>query len=122
MFLLNSKLSILAISNQSIRHVSKRALNRLFVGQAHLLSLCLCETNVRLKPSSLEYRLSYGSSQVPNARRTGEEIRQSRAFIPRSSRERDLRKVSRPRHTDLRVGSDQVFLGLANVRASLQQR
>src|SRR5260370_41755417 len=121
MFLLDAELSILAISNQSIGDVPKRALNRLLVCQTHLLALFLGQTNVRLKPSSLEYGLSYGGSQTPYASRTGEEIRQRRTLVTRSSRECDLGKVSRPCHTDLRISGNKVFFGLANVRPSLQQ-
>src|SRR5580658_10423882 len=121
MFLLDSKLSILAISNQSIRDVPKRPLNRLFVGQARLLALRLGQTNVRLKPSTLEYGLSYGGSQIPYAIRTGEEIGQRRTLVTGGSSERDLGEVSRPCHTDLRVGGDQVFFRFPNVRPALQQ-
>jgi hypothetical protein len=96
MLLLNPELSILAITNQSIREVPKRALDRLFVGQTHLLALCLVQTNVRLKPSSLEYGLIYGGSQIPNSSRTGEEIRQRRTLVTSGSRERNLGEVSRP--------------------------
>jgi hypothetical protein len=39
--LLNSELSMPPVSDQPIRDVPKRALNRLFVGQTHLLALCL---------------------------------------------------------------------------------
>src|ERR1700719_2201297 len=121
MFLLDPELPILAISNQSIRDVSKRALNRLFVGQTHLLALCLGQTNIRLKSSSLEYGLSYRASQIPYAGRAGEEIRQSRTLVTRSSCERDLREISCPRHTDLRISGNQVLFGFANVRPSFQQ-
>jgi hypothetical protein len=95
MLLLNPERSILAITNQSIRDLAKRALARLFVGQTHLLVLCLGQTNVRLKPSCLEDGLSYGGSQIPYASRTGEEIRQRRTLVTGDSRERNLGEVCR---------------------------
>src|SRR5579863_6976981 len=121
MFLLDPEFPILAISDQSIGDVSKCALNGLFVGQTHLLALRLGQVNIRLKPSSLEYRLSYGASQIPYASRAGEEIRQRRTLVTRGSRKRDLGEVSRARYSNLRVGGNQIFFGFPNVRPPFQQ-
>ena len=89
--------------------------------QDHLPALGFRETNVGLKPASLEYWLSKGPSQVPYASRAGEEIRKRWTLIPRSPGQRDLGKVSCAGHADLRVGGNQVPFRFPDIWPPLQQ-
>ena len=120
--LLSCELLILAISNQRIRDIAESALDRLLVGQDHLVALRFSEANVRFESSSLKDGLRQRGSQVPDTGRAGEEICERWTFVAGSSGKRDLRKVRCPGNADLRVGGDQVRLGFADVRPPLQQR
>jgi hypothetical protein len=120
--LLNSELAISAIGNQRIRNITKRALNRLLVRQQHLLVLCLGQSKVGLEPPSFEDRLCERASQVPGARRTGKEVGKGRTLVTGSSGERNLRKESCLRDTDLLIRSNQILLRLPNIGPPLEQR
>ena len=121
--LLDSELSILAISNQRIRDVAETrpessagksapsARAALRQGERSILSL-----------PPFKDRLRQRCSQVPESGRAGEKIRERRTLVAGSSGKRDLRKVRCPGHADLRVGGNQVCFCLANVGPPLQQR
>src|SRR5208282_1298457 len=104
--LLSCELLILAISNQRVRDIAESALDRLLVGQDHLVALRFSKANVRFESSSLKDRLCQRGRQVPDAGRTREEICECWTFVARCSRKRDLWKVRGPRYADLRVGGN----------------
>src|SRR5260370_26937545 len=85
--LLDSKLTVLAISHQRVRYVAESSLDGLLVGQKQLFVLRLSQTNPGLQPPPFEDRLCQCSSQRPESCRPGKQTCQRRAFVSCSSRQ-----------------------------------
>ena len=121
-FLLRAEFLGFLIGDQRVGNVSKRALNRLLIGQHGFLLLRLRQTNVGANFPRRENGLRDRSGKSPQAGGAAKQTRERRALKTGRRGQRNVGKISGPGDPDPGIGRNQLLLGLPDVRAALQQR
>src|SRR6478672_10548105 len=106
---------------QRIIDVAKGVLNNQFVACERLLASRFGLLNRRLEAAPGVERAGDVTGKGPGPRRAAEKTSKRRAGEAEQPGEADAREELRARNTDLRIGSNQLLLGLKNIRPADQQ-
>jgi hypothetical protein len=97
-------------------------LNRLLVGQDGFLLLRLRQLDIGASFPGRKNGLRDRSGKCPQSSRGAEQAGKRRTLESHGCGQRNVGEISGPRHTDPGIGGDQCLLGLADIRAALEER
>src|ERR1700739_2496938 len=121
-FFLHAEFARFAVRHQRVGDTAKCSLNGLLVNEQRRLLPGLGQTNSRAEPAPCKDGLCQRCAEAPRSRGPGEQIAQGRTLKSTGGTERNLRKISGARNSDLGMRRNQLLFCLSNVRAALKQR
>ena len=120
-FLPLAKFTRALVSDEAVRNVAKRVLQRLTINRERFQKPRFNEFQIAAQTSAGEERERDRRAELPRPCATGEKIGQGHGLIPVKTRKGDLRIKCGLGLADVRIGRDQLLLGRANVRTPFQK-